>query len=91
MIDGEDFHHFGLQIRVRGTDDPSTYARIELVHTTITEHSYQDLITVGGVTYLVWSFSNVSAPLSLGKDAPNSKRSLYTLNCLASIRVQGDH
>jgi hypothetical protein len=89
MIDGEDMHHYGMQIRVRGVDEPTAYVKAEAMHIAMTEKSYADKVTVDTITYVVHCLAD-NTVLNVGKDAPNSKRHLYTINCTAAIRVLGD-
>jgi len=86
MIDGEDWSHYGVQIRIRAVDHRTGAAKAWDIHETMTTALYQNRIALDGVDYLVPCLANVGPPLALGVDNPNSRRSLFTLNAVSSIQ-----
>ncbi len=84
MIDGEQWEHHGILIRVRAKDHPTGQAKARAVRKTLDEGVLDYTITIGGSSYLVHSFSGTSI-MTLGKEVPSSKRSLFTINCLVTI------
>lgn len=91
MIDGELFAHEGIQVRVRAKDHRTGWTKADAIQTWMAESVYDEITTVAGAdgstTYLVHNFSRIGRVLALGKDAPTSKRSLFTVNALVTVKV----
>jgi hypothetical protein len=87
MIDGEVMGHNGVQIRVRSTTHPVGYAKADAVWTALCEEVYDNTVTIDGVSYLVHSVNKIGDVLALGKEVPASKRSLFTINAVVSVRA----
>ncbi len=85
MFDGETFHHYGFQVRVRSTTHKDGFAKADALHTLMDEGFYDRVVTVDGVQYRVHSISGTTL-LSLGRNVPNDKRSLFTINAKASLK-----
>lgn len=86
MIDGESFQHYGIQLRVRSSDDKTGGAKIEAMRVFINEQIYERHVTVDGHDYEVQSVF-ATGVLTLGMDNPNSKRMLYTSNLSAVLKA----
>ncbi len=91
MIDGENVQHPGFQVRIRGTDHPTAFVRAEYLEHVLAETLKYDTvhITTGTVTstYLVCCAARLRTT-RMGKDVPNTKRSLYTINGILALRRQ---
>lgn len=89
MIDGEDFHHFGLQFRVRGTTQPIAFAKADAIHTLMTEGCYNRIVNIsdsaGEASYFIQCFAKQNV-LSIGQETPKTKRNILTINSLMTIR-----
>jgi hypothetical protein len=88
MIDGYEWKHYGFQVRVRGADKPTAGKKAYEVHHALTEGFGTLTVTPGiGDTaqYQCYRAHNVNI-LRLGLDSPGTKRSLFTVNGLISIR-----
>lgn len=85
MIDGEMLGHFGFQVRVRGTTHSVAYVKAEAVRVALEESVYDRTVHRDGSTYLVHCVAKTNF-LSIGKDVPTSKRSLFTINGLVSLK-----
>lgn len=87
MIDGELFGHSGVQIRIRAKDHRTGWTKADALQTHLAEGVLDEIVTVQSTTYLVHCFARIGDVLALGKDAPTSKRSLFTVNALVSVKV----
>lgn len=87
MVDGELFQHFGFQVRVRSTDHRTGWVKAEAIRQALAKSIYQNLVSRDGSRYLVWCAAKISMVLVIGKDTPRSKRSLFTVNAVAPIRI----
>ena len=85
MIDGEVWAHWGVQLRIRGTDPRTLGTKAHSLYNLLNEGLYYHNVVIDGTPYVVYSASGVGLQ-DLGKDTPNSKRSLYTLNALITLR-----
>lgn len=85
MIDGEGWQHYGVQVRVRAATHIVAYPKAKQVEVAVDQSIYDHYIAIDGTTYLVHSVSRTSGVISIGKDTPNSKRTLFTINCLVSV------
>lgn len=84
MKDGESLVHFGFQVMVRSSDY-SGWAKAQAVRTALDSGVKDSHVTVGSSTYNVSCVAKTNL-MSLGKDAPNSKRSLFTVNGTTAIQ-----
>jgi hypothetical protein len=83
---GERQEQHGWQVRVRGQDHATGYAKARAVAVALDEDLYQETVTIGASSYLVWSVTRTSDVLSLGLDSPASKRHLFTVNGTICVR-----
>lgn len=86
MIDGEAWHHHGFQVRVRSATHKEGFARASAIHEGLDQDVHDDIVTLDGTRYLVHAVSGTNI-LCLGKNVPHTKRSLFTINGLTTIRV----
>lgn len=86
MITGEVYRQHGFQIRIRAKDEPTGWQKAEAVREAI-ELMYQKVVHLDAKNYLVHCCSGIGSVLQLGKETPNSARSLFTVNATASIVV----
>ena len=86
MVDGEEFHHYGVQIRVRSVDFRTGYVKADALHTVLTEGLYQEAITIDGHAYNIAAVCKTSVR-SLGRDSTSTKRSLFTVNAILALEV----
>lgn len=84
MFDGEDFDHLGITVRIRGTDKPTCLAKADAIKNTMAETVYRNTVTLDAASYLVQCVSKFKL-VSVGKDSPKTKRSVYNINCMVSI------
>lgn len=85
QVTGERQEHHGISIMVRAATFPAGYAKARDVATAL-DAQYQDVTTLGAARYLVHAVTRTSDVFSLGKESPQSKRSLFSVNALVSLR-----
>ena len=86
QVNGEIQEHQGIQIRVRDANHEDGYAKADTIKEVIDKSIRLNEVTIGSSVYLVWSVSRVGGIIELGKDVPDSKRDLFTLNAVVSLR-----
>lgn len=84
MVDGSRDEHFGIQVKVRASTAKVGYAKAKAIQKSFDETVYGSPVTLDTQTYRVECLSKTQL-LKIGKEAPNSQRSLFTVNTLASI------
>lgn len=93
MTDGQIQESHGIQLRFRSDVYPIGYAKARAVAVTLDRDGVGQpeglctTVTVNGVRYQIHNLNRTSDVISLGKESPNSKRSLFTVNYLVSIRM----
>lgn len=78
---GELLQYHGFQVRVRAGSDETGYARASSILAALNEGGYPVAVTVESTPYCVgdaWT----KGVIPLGKETPESKRSLFTINGL---------
>lgn len=86
QIDGERVQHRGFQVQLRAATHSDGFSKAEAVAIALDEEIYATSVTIDGVTYCVHSVTRTSGPLALGKEAPKSQRSLFTINGLMMVK-----
>lgn len=86
MFSGETDLHHGIQIRVRGADAIVGYTKAMAIANGVDVTVYREVITIDSTEYIVQEISRTSDVLVLGKETPKSKRSLFTINAVVSLR-----
>jgi hypothetical protein len=86
MSGEQDLHH-GFQIRVRSTTHDVGYDKANYLADSLDKNVSMYGVTLGAHTYCVHSVTRAGDVIALGKEMPAARRSLFTLNCLAVIRL----
>ena len=86
MIDGETVEDPGIQIRIRGTDDPTASIQAELIKVAIDEKAIGYNVQIGGHNFTVYAINRVGNPIQLGNESPTSRRRIYTINATVTLR-----
>ncbi len=84
-VNGETQKHYGLQIRVRGTDADAGYTKAREV-VELFDSVLRQSVTIDGSTYLVQAIHTLGDVLDIGYDGV-SKRRLFTINAKTDIRL----
>lgn len=87
MIDGRLFQTYGIQIRVRHGDEPTGWTKADQIRGTLAQSLYQLPVTISSSNYLIHAIVGIGPVLPIGKELPSSKRSLFTVNALMSVRA----
>jgi hypothetical protein len=86
MTDGERHQHHGFQVRVRSAAPPIGFVKANAIAVALDQQVNQALVTLGSHTFIVYEITRTGDVLPIGKDTPNSKRSVFTVNCVSPIR-----
>ena len=82
---GETIEHRGIMVQVRGTGQPTAWAKAEAIKTALDESVDKSLVTVGSSDYIVYAITRHSGPVSLGRE-PSTNRFLFTINAVVALR-----
>lgn len=96
MVGGELQGHYGFQVRVRATDHPTGWDKINTIRATLAEGvpaagqvgyevSIDDPASIGTKRYIVQNIANISAVNDLGKNVANEKTDLFTVNGVVNV------
>lgn len=85
MRDGELYAHPGFQVLVRSQDHVAGWQKATAIRTALAMEVLRLTLAVGPSTYLIQCISHIGQVLAIGKDAPSSKRSLFTVNGMVSV------
>lgn len=84
--DGEVQERHGVQILVRCITYPVGSTKANAIGIALDQDVYDTAIVIGSSTYNVHAFSRTSGPIDLGKETPDSKRDLFSINATVSLR-----
>lgn len=86
MVDGERQEHEGIQVRIRDPDHAGGYTKAHAIAIALDTFASPTSVTIGSSVYQLWAATRVSGPIALGKETPNSKRNLFTINATVTLR-----
>ncbi len=86
MVDGQQLEHYSIQIRVRSQTHPVGWTKINQIAKGMDENIYLDTVTIGSNVYKVHAISRRGGIFPLGKEYPQSQRSLFVVTGQCSIR-----
>ena len=86
MAGGELNQNFGFQVRVRATTHRIGWVKADTIQRTLAEDVKLRQVNVAGTRYLVWAVVGIGQVLPIGTEVPKSKRKLFTLNAMATIK-----
>lgn len=86
MIDGERQEKPGFQVRVRDANYSNGATKARAIAIALDESVNLTSVTIGSSVYLVQSISRTSGILPFGEEKPESRRSIFTINAVASLR-----
>lgn len=81
---GETQQHYGAQIRVRAAGHSVGYVKANSI-TQVLDGVSTQYVTVDSSNYLVWA-THHRGILSLGREVDQSRRHVFTINLISSIR-----
>lgn len=86
MTDGEQQEHYGFQVRVRSATHEAGHAKANAIAVALDQSVLLEVVTVETSVYLVQAVSRTTNVLPIGKETGLSKRSLFTINAVVSLR-----
>ena len=78
----------GFQVRVRSTTHRYAWSKASAVYKYLSETLYRQGVSIGDRYYLVHSCDLFGDILSLGKESPNSQRSIVVFNATVNLSDQ---
>lgn len=88
MTSGEDQSEYGIQVRFRSITHPSGWQKANYVRAYLCEAQFAsggDTVVLEGSTYAVKNFANISHVTILGKEVPDEKTNVFTLNAVVNL------
>ena len=87
MSDGAiDFHH-GFMVRLRAAMFPRGFAKANDLAEALDKQVQDNIVTMSsGAVYKVYVTSRTGDVISLGRDTPTSKRSVFTINGICHLK-----
>lgn len=88
MPDGHVAEHYGFQVRVRAAKAADAFAKVAAIKVALAKTVYQRIVTLTdpAASYVVQAITGIGDAIDLGKNTPNDKRSVWTLNALVVVR-----
>ena len=86
MGDGEFYEDQGAIIRVRAATHVAARTKIFAITDALDKTVYRTYVTVGGIGYCVHSVQRTGRPIPIGKESPVSRRTVFVLNVLVSVK-----
>lgn len=84
MVEGAMQEHYGVQIRIRCSDPVTGWQKAKEISRKV-DIIYRETVLIDSAQYLIHSVTRTGGILSLGKDVPNGRRNLFTINMLIDI------
>lgn len=85
MVTGELFGHDGFQVRVRAKDHATGWLKADAIQTDFAESVSLRQVTVDSSSYLIHAITRIGNVLALGRQTPQSMRSIFTLNATVPL------
>lgn len=85
MVNGRLVYHYGIQVRVRATDEQTGWVKSETIRTTLAESVRRTVVVVGANSYRVHAVTRIGPTIPLGDETPKSKRKVFTINCTVAV------
>lgn len=87
QINGELMGPNGFQLMIRAKDHKTGWAKGDQAQTTFATDVYQRTVTIDNTQYFVHAIVGIGDILPVGKEAPTSKRRLFSLNALVVVKA----
>ncbi len=84
-VDGQLQEFHGVQVMVRAEDYEVAYNKAQSVAVNLDTNIQLTNALISSTLYTVYSFNRTSPVISLGREAPNTRRSIFTINGLVSL------
>lgn len=83
---GEIVERRGIQILARAYNQSTGWTKVNDLVTKLDTEVNRGIVVLGGTTYIVHSVDRTSGPFHVGRETPESKREIFTVNATCSIR-----
>lgn len=87
MHDGYVWEHQGIMVRIRASTHRIGWRKADEVRETLARGIYYETITLNASTYKLVCVGDVGSIVPNGKEAPNSARRVFSINCTVAIRA----
>ena len=85
QVGGEVQEHHGFQVRVRAANHVDGWTKINAIDVTLNESVLLDTTTISSQDYTIQSITRKGTIIPLGKEKPDSRRDVFTLNAVTSL------
>lgn len=85
-VDGEIQEFPGLQVRVRSANPVTGYTKAQAIAVALDQSIRLTNVTIGANVYKIYAITRTGTVNAIGKEIETSKRNLFTINAVASIR-----
>ena len=86
-VTGKRGEHHGVEIKIRALTHQQGYAKSREIAIGMDKSIYQETVNLDGTSYLIHSINRTTDVIALGKEATMSRRSLFAISALVSIKV----
>lgn len=86
VMQGELQQHYGFQVRIRARTHSVGWLKADAIRRGLAEDVLRETLTLDSDQYFLQCVANIGQVLTLGKDRPLGKRSLFTVNAVATLR-----
>lgn len=86
MFDGNLQQHQGVQVRIRSKDHAVGWTKAAVIRSNLAREVYDASIIIDSASYLLHSVNRISNVIALGKEIPTSKRSIFVINAIVSVK-----
>ena len=86
-VDGKMQGFHGLKILVRGVDQRTARTKADAIAQALDTTVLRNNVTLSGNNYTVQAINRTADTISVGMDVNNSRRRLFSINAVASIRA----
>ncbi|MCK9568737.1 minor capsid protein [Candidatus Pacearchaeota archaeon] len=86
QITGVIQEHEGIQIRIRSTDHATGWTKANAIKVALDSSIAMNSVSITTSTYMVHAVTRKSGPFDIGTESPSSKRRLFTINAVVSLR-----
>lgn len=83
---GERQEHHGIQIRVRSDTHVNGWTKARAIAVDLDQSINFTVVAVEGVSFIIHSVSRTGDVFALGKESPTSKRSVFVINTVLTVR-----
>ncbi len=85
LMEGQVIQHYGVQLKIRSEDHDTGWAKAEAIASSL-DAVYNTLITKDEVEFVLKNISRTSPVISLGLEVGTSRKNLFTVNFILTIK-----